>query len=62
MILKDNFDFLIVGASVVGLAIAKSIKRRFPDASVCLLEKDSHLGAHSSCRNSGVIMGVLLLC
>jgi L-2-hydroxyglutarate oxidase len=48
-------DFLIVGGGVVGLSIARELKRRFNDSSVALVEKESECGLHASGRNSGVI-------
>jgi len=48
-------DFLIVGAGIVGLAIACELKRRHPAASVTVLEKEGRAGFHSSGRNSGVL-------
>lgn len=48
-------DFLIIGGGIIGLSIAREIKRRFSDAKVVLLEKESALGLHASGRNSGVI-------
>lgn len=48
-------DFLVVGGGLVGLATAWQLVRRFPDASLTLLEKESAVGQHQSGRNSGVI-------
>lgn len=48
-------DFLVVGGGVVGLSIARELKRRFSDAKVALVEKESECGLHASGRNSGVI-------
>ncbi|OLP16492.1 hypothetical protein BST81_21175 [Leptolyngbya sp. 'hensonii'] len=48
-------DFLIVGAGIVGLAIARELKQRYPSSSVLILEKEARLGKHSSGRNSGVL-------
>ena len=48
-------DFLVIGGGIVGLSIAREVKRRFTDASVTLIEKESSLGQHASGRNSGVI-------
>lgn len=48
-------DFLIIGAGIVGLSIAREIKAREPDASIRILEKESRLGVHASGRNSGVL-------
>lgn len=48
-------DFLIIGAGIVGLAIAKELKTRYPDQHVMVLEKEPKPGLHSSGRNSGVL-------
>lgn len=48
-------DFLIIGAGIVGLTIARELKRRHPAASVTILEKEERAGLHSSGRNSGVL-------
>lgn len=48
-------DFLVVGAGVIGINIARELKRRHPDASVTVLEKESQTGEHASGRNSGVL-------
>ena len=37
----------IVGAGPAGLACALRLKRLKPDASICVLEKGSTVGAHS---------------
>ncbi len=53
----DQFDVCIVGAGVVGLAIAYQISRdpQFRNRSIVLLERDSSFGQHTSSRNSEVI-------
>jgi L-2-hydroxyglutarate oxidase LhgO len=48
-------DFLIIGGGIIGLNIARELKRRFPKASVSLVEKEPECGLHASGRNSGVI-------
>lgn len=53
--MNHNVDFLIVGAGVVGLALAREIKIRRPDATIAILEKESRVGLHASGRNSGVM-------
>ena len=48
-------DFVVVGGGIVGLTIAGEMRRRFPDCSVVLLEKEQRLAVHASGRNSGVL-------
>ncbi len=48
-------DFLVIGAGVIGLNLALEARRRFPDASVTLIEKERDCGEHASGRNSGVL-------
>lgn len=53
--MTQSVDFLIIGAGIVGLTIARELKHRYPDQSVLVLEKEGKPGLHSSGRNSGVL-------
>ena len=48
-------DFLIIGAGIVGITIARELKIRYPESQVTILEKEGSPGKHSSGRNSGVL-------
>lgn len=48
-------DLLVVGAGVVGLTVALELKRRRPDLTVTLIDKEARLGLHASGRNSGIL-------
>ena len=48
-----EFDAVIIGAGVVGLAIANEIADNFD--SILVIEKESDFGQHVSSRHSGVI-------
>lgn len=48
-------DYLIVGAGIIGLAIARKIKACDSHACIIIIEKEPRLGVHASGRNSGVL-------
>ena len=52
---KDTFDYLIVGAGIVGLTVAHELKTRHPSAKICVLDKEAGPGVHASGRNSGIL-------
>jgi L-2-hydroxyglutarate oxidase LhgO len=52
----DHFDLCIVGAGVIGIAIAEAVARSKPPSySILLLEKNTSFGQETSSRNSEVI-------
>ena len=51
----ETCDFLLIGGGVVGLSIARELKRRSPGAVVTLLDKEDGPSRHGSGRNSGVL-------
>jgi L-2-hydroxyglutarate oxidase LhgO len=51
----QSADYLIVGAGIIGISVARELKRRCPDASIHVLEKEATCGRHASGRNSGVL-------
>lgn len=48
-------DFLIIGAGIIGLTIARELAGKYPGAGIIVLEKESAVSNHSSGRNSGVL-------
>lgn len=48
-------DYLIIGAGIIGMALARELKIRLPAADILVLEKESDVARHSSGRNSGVL-------
>jgi L-2-hydroxyglutarate oxidase LhgO len=48
-------DYLIIGAGVIGLTLARELRQREPQASIVMLEKEPDVAYHSSGRNSGVL-------
>lgn len=50
-----EFDIVVVGAGLVGLATGRELLRRYPDRRLAILEKEAVIASHQSGRNSGVI-------
>jgi L-2-hydroxyglutarate oxidase LhgO len=48
-------DYLIIGAGIIGLALARELRQRKPGASITIIEKEPDVAYHSSGRNSGVL-------
>lgn len=53
--MQNTCDFLLIGGGIIGICLAREIKKNFPQSRVILIEKESHCGVHSSGRNSGVL-------
>lgn len=51
----QTVDFLVIGGGIIGVSVARELRRTHPDASVVVLEKEPKLGLHASGRNSGVL-------
>ena len=49
-----NYDFIIVGAGIVGLTLARELALR-KSGRILLIEKEEAVGKHASGRNSGVV-------
>jgi L-2-hydroxyglutarate oxidase LhgO len=49
------YDYVIVGAGIIGLAMARSLRQMRPSATILVLDKEMDVGEHSSGRNSGVL-------
>lgn len=49
------YDYIVIGAGIVGLATAYQIQKMKPDASILVLEKEGAVARHQTGRNSGVI-------
>jgi L-2-hydroxyglutarate oxidase LhgO len=52
---KVDFDIIVVGGGIVGLASAYKIAQNHPGISIAVLEKEKQLAAHQTGHNSGVI-------
>jgi len=50
-----EFDFLIIGAGVIGLAAGNALLDLDSRLRICINEKEPQVGLHASTRNSGVL-------
>ena len=50
-----RFDFTLIGGGIVGVSTALTLKQRYPDADVALIEKETSFAFHQTGHNSGVI-------
>src|ERR671916_2504639 len=48
-------DVAVVGAGILGLAVARELVRRHPRLSLRVLEKEREVGFHQTGHNSGVV-------
>ncbi|MFJ9693610.1 L-2-hydroxyglutarate oxidase [Kitasatospora sp. NPDC101183] len=53
--MAGEFDVVVVGGGIVGLATAYALTQARPDLRLALLEKENGFAAHQTGRNSGVI-------
>lgn len=51
----NRYDIALIGGGIVGASTAWQLKRRFPDATLLLVEKEPSLAKHQTGHNSGVI-------
>ena len=49
------FDVAVVGAGIVGLAVARALLLRDPRLRVVVVDKEAEVGAHQTSHNSGVV-------
>ncbi|MHC4757757.1 MAG: L-2-hydroxyglutarate oxidase [Planctomycetota bacterium] len=52
---KVDFDVVVIGGGIIGLAVAYKIARKHPNISLGVVEKENCLGFHQTGHNSGVI-------
>lgn len=50
-----TYDFIVIGAGIIGMSTAWQLHQDFPDCTVLVLEKEALPACHQTGRNSGVI-------
>ena len=55
--IRPGYDLVVVGAGIVGLAVAREWLLRFPEDSVAVLEREAGPAQHQTGHNSGVVHG-----
>lgn len=50
-----QYDIIVIGAGIVGLATALKIKQKKPELKLLVIDKESDVAAHQTGNNSGVI-------
>src|SRR6185437_5263901 len=55
MLDAKKYDFIVIGAGIIGLTVAKELSERFPQKKIAILEKEKAIGLHASGRNSGIL-------
>jgi len=53
--MADTWDYTVIGAGIIGLAVARALQQREPHAKVLVVEKETIVAAHQTGHNSGVI-------
>ena len=53
--MADQFDLIIIGGGILGLATALTVTRQYPRVRLGVLEKETRLAVHQTGHNSGVI-------
>ena len=53
--MQQNFDIIIIGGGIVGLATAYKLTLQHPNKKILVLEKENEVAAHQTGHNSGVI-------
>lgn len=53
--MSKDYDIIIVGGGIVGLATAYKLTGMYPNKKVLVLEKEKEVAAHQTSHNSGVI-------
>jgi len=53
----EECDVVVVGAGILGLAVARELLRRRPDVRLTVIEREYGVARHQTAHNSGVVHG-----
>lgn len=53
--MNKTYDYLIIGSGIMGLTIAYTLKKKQPNTSMIIIDKEIEEAFHASSRNSGVL-------
>lgn len=53
--MKQKYDYLIIGAGIIGMTIAYELLEKDSETKVALIDKEDDVAKHASGRNSGVL-------
>ncbi len=53
--MTSKYQYIIIGSGIIGLAIARELKKTQPNAKILIIDKEKKEAAHASGRNSGVL-------
>ncbi|MDM7860674.1 L-2-hydroxyglutarate oxidase [Alteromonas sp. ASW11-36] len=53
--MNKHYDYIVIGAGIVGAATAQRLSQQYPQAKIAIVEKETAAAQHQTGRNSGVI-------
>lgn len=53
--MTNEYDFLIIGAGIIGMTIADALLKKNNGFRIAIIEKESDVAQHASGRNSGIL-------
>ena len=51
----ENYDYVIIGAGIIGISLGIELLTQKPTKKILIIDKETRPGVHASGRNSGVL-------